>query len=210
MRSRRVSLSGIHMRPSYISNPLFSSYSPSVIFPSRVVTFPFFLRISWISLSAALSIRISLRSCLSISRLMVCVVLAWSTLAWLSIQGTSKASLGNRIRSWFCRCFIHQEKKSASGRTGGVRTHQVLRTLWTHSSRTHTAPNAKRTGNVNSDAARYGTVHSDTVCQGAIRLDAACHGICLPDGACQGIFLLDASVSGYFPSGRSCVRAFSF
>jgi len=35
-------------------------------------------------------------------------------------------------------------------------------------------------------------------------------GICLLDGVCQGIFLLDAAVSGHFPSGRSCVRAFSF
>jgi len=53
-----------------------------------------------------------------------------------------------------------------------------------------------------------------------VRPDAVHHGICLPDGAwqgifildaqCQGIFLLDAAVSGHFPSGRSCVRAFSF
>jgi len=73
------------MRLSYISNPLFSSHSPSAIFPSHVVPFAFFLRISWISLSAALSVRISLSSSSSISRLMVSVVLAWSTLAWLSI-----------------------------------------------------------------------------------------------------------------------------
>jgi len=63
---------------------------------------------------------------------------------------------------------------------------------------------------LNSDADRHGTM----------RPDAVRHGICLPDGAwqgifvldtrCQGIFLLDAAVSGYFPSGRSCVRAFSF
>jgi len=106
IRSHRVSLSGIHMRLSYISNPLFSSHSPSTIFPSRVVPFAFFLWISWISLSAALSVRISLRSSLSISQLMVSVVLAWSTLAWLSIQGAPKASSGNRIRPWFCRCFI--------------------------------------------------------------------------------------------------------
>jgi len=74
----------------------------------------------------------------------------------------------------------------------------------------HTAPNAKHTGNVNLDAARHGTV----------RPDADRHGICLPDGAwqrifildalCQGIFLLDAAVLGHFPSGRSCVRAFSY
>ena len=106
----------------------------------------------------------------------------------------------------------------------------MLVTLWTHSGRAHTAPNVKRTGNVNSDAARHGTVHSeaicqgavrpdavphdavhsDAVCQGAVRLDAVYHGLCLPDGACQGIFLLDAAVSGHFPSGRSHVRAFSF
>jgi len=104
----------------------------------------------------------------------------------------------------------HQEKKSASGRTGCVRTHQALGTLWTHPGRAQTAPNAKRTGNVNSDAARHGTVNSDALCQGAVRLDAARHGICLPDGACQGIFLLDAAVSGYFPSGHSHVRPFSF
>ena len=84
----------------------------------------------------------------------------------------------------------HQEKKSVSGCTGCVQTHQAFGMLWTHPGRAHTAPNAKRTGNVNSDAAR--------------------HGICLPDRACQIIFLLDATVSGHFPSGRSCVRAFSF
>ena len=104
----------------------------------------------------------------------------------------------------------HQEKKCPSGRTGSVLTHQALGTLWTHPGRAHTARNAKRTGNVNSDAARHGTVHSDAVCQGAVRPDAARHGICLPDGACQGIFLLDAAVSGHFPSGCSRVRAFSF
>ena len=105
---------------------------------------------------------------------------------------------------------MHQGKKSVSGRTGCVQMHQALGTLWTHPGRAHTAPNAKRTGNVNSDAARHGTLHSDAVCQGAVRPDTARHGICLPDGAYQGIFLLDAAVSGYFPSGRSRVRAFSF
>jgi len=90
------------MRLSYISNPQFSWHSPSAIFPSRVVLFAFFLWISWISLSAALSVRISLRSSLSISRLMDSVVLAWSALAWLSIRGASKASSGNRIQLWFC------------------------------------------------------------------------------------------------------------
>ena len=40
--------------------------------------------------------------------------------------------------------------------------------------------------------------------------DADRHGICLPDEAWQAIFLLEAAVSGHFPSGRSCVRAFSF
>jgi len=104
----------------------------------------------------------------------------------------------------------HQEKKSASGRTGCVRTHQALGTLRTHPSREHITPNAKLTGNVNSDAARHGTVHSDAVCQGDVHPDAARHGICLPDGACQGIFLLDAAMSGHFPSGHSRVRAFSF
>jgi len=97
LRSRRVLSSGIHMRPSYISNPLFSSYNPSTIFPSRVVPLAFFLRISWISLSAALSVWISFRSSLSILRLIVSIVLAWSA---------SNTSSGNRIRLWFCRCFI--------------------------------------------------------------------------------------------------------
>jgi len=105
---------------------------------------------------------------------------------------------------------VHQEKKCASGRTGCVLTHQALGTLWIHPGSAHTAPNAKRTCNVNSDAARHGTM----------RPGAARHGISLPDGAwqgifvldawCQGIFLLDAAVSGHFPSGRSLVRAFSF
>ena len=84
------------MRPLYISNPLFSSHSPDAIFRLRVVTFDFFLRISWISLSVALCVQILLRSSLSISRLMVSVVLAWSTLAWLASRGSSKASSGNR------------------------------------------------------------------------------------------------------------------
>jgi len=115
---------------------------------------------------------------------------------------------------------LHQEKKSASGRTGCVRTHQALGTLWTHPGRAHTTPNVKCTGNVNSDAvcqgtvrpdaAHHGTVHSDAVCQGAMRPDAARRGICLLDGACQSIFLLDTAVSGHFPSGCSRVRAFSF
>jgi len=103
-----------------------------------------------------------------------------------------------------------QEKKSVSGRTGCVWTNQVLGMLWMHPGRAHTTPNAKRTGNVKSDAARHGTGHSDAICQGAVHLDAARHGICLPDGACQGIFLLDAAMSGHFPSGHSHVRAFSF
>jgi len=98
----------------------------------------------------------------------------------------------------------------SSGKKICVHTHQVLGTLWTHHGRANTAPNAKHTGNVNSDAARHGTVHSDALCQGAVHPDAARHGICLPDGAWQGIFLLDAAMSGHFPSGRSCVRAFSF
>jgi len=97
MRSRRVLFSGIHMRPSYISNLLFSLHNPSAIFPSWVVLLAFFLRISWISLSAALSVRISFRSSLSISRLMISIVLSGSA---------SNALLGNRIRRWFCRCFI--------------------------------------------------------------------------------------------------------
>jgi len=97
-----------------------------------------------------------------------------------------------------------------SGCTGCVQTHQVLGTLWRNPVSAHTAPNAKHTGNGNSDAARHGTVYPD----------ADRHGICLPDGAwqsiflldalCQGIFLLDAAVSGHFPSGRSRVRAFSY
>jgi len=110
-----------------------------------------------------------------------------------------RGRLGGVVRI-ICNFNLHQEKKSASGRTGCVRMHQALGTLWTHPGRAHTAPNAKRTGNVNSDAARHGTVHSD----------AARHGICLPGAACQGIFLLDAAVSGHFSSGRSRVRAFSF
>ena len=102
---------------------------------------------------------------------------------------------------------VHQEKKFVSGRTGCVLTHQALGTLWMHPGSAHTAPNAKCTGNVNSDAA----------CHGTMCPDAARHGICLPDGArqgifildarCQGIFLLDAAVSGHFPSGRSRVMA---
>jgi len=114
----------------------------------------------------------------------------------------------------------HQEKKCASGRTGCVLTHQALGTLWTHPGSAHNAPNAKRTGNVNSDAARHGTMCPDAarhdIClpdgawQGIFVLDARCQGIFVLDARCQGIFLLDAAVSGHFPSGRSRVRAFSF
>jgi len=57
-----------------------------------------------------------------------------------------------------------------------------------HPDSTHTAPNTKRTGNVNSDVA----CHS-TMCP-----DADHHGICLPDGVWQSIFLLDALFQGIF------------
>jgi len=97
IRSRRSSLSGIHIMPSYSSIPLFSSHSPSTIFPTWVVQLTFFPRIPWISLSAVLSVQISLRSFLSISSLMVSVLLVWSV---------SKVSSGRRIQPWFCRCFI--------------------------------------------------------------------------------------------------------
>ena len=76
----------------------------------------------------------------------------------------------------------------------------MLEMLWTHPVSTHTAPNTKRTGIVNSNAARHSTV----------RLDADRHGICLPNRAWQSIFLLGAAMSGHFPSGRSRVRAFSY
>ena len=94
--------------------------------------------------------------------------------------------------------------------------------LWTHPGRAHTAPNTKRTGNVNSVAARHGTVHSDTVCQGAVHPDTARHSTVRLDTVgtasayrmervrafsfwtqlCQGIFLLDAAVSGQMASGQ--------
>jgi len=105
---------------------------------------------------------------------------------------------------------LHQEKKCVSGRTGCVLTHQALGTLWTHPGSAHTAPNAKCTGNVNSDAARHGICLPDRVWQGIFLLDARCQGIFLLDARCQGIFLLDAGVSRHFPSGHSRVRAFSF
>jgi len=122
---------------------------------------------------------------------------------------------------------VHQEKKCASGGTGYILTHQALGMLCTHPGSTHTAPNAKRTGNVNSDAARHGTICPDPArhgiclpdrawqgifvldprCHGIFLLDPRCQGIFLLDPRCQGIFLLDAAVSGHFPSGRSRVRA---
>jgi len=99
-------------------------------------------------------------------------------------------------------------------------THQALGTLWTHPDSAHTAPNTKRTANVNSDTACHGTMHPDAahhgIClpdgawQDIFVLDARCQGIFLLDARCQGIFLLDAAVSGHFPSGRSRVRVFSF
>jgi len=92
----------------------------------------------------------------------------------------------------------HQEKKSASRCTGSDRMHQALGTLWTYPVSAHTAPNVKRTGNVNSDAACHGTV-----CPDADR-----HGICLPDGAWQGIFLLDAPCQGIFLLEAPCQGIF--
>jgi len=97
-----------------------------------------------------------------------------------------------------------------SRHTGCVLTHQALGTLWTHPGSAHTAPNAKRICNVNSDAARHGICLPDGAWQGIFVLDARCQGIFLLDARCQGIVLLDAAVSGHFPSGRSRVRAFSF
>jgi len=91
-----------------------------------------------------------------------------------------------------------------------VRTHQVLGMLWTHPVSAHTTPNTKRTGNVNSDAAHHGTVHPDADRHGICLPDRAWQGIFLRDTLCQGIFLLDAAESGHFPSGCSCVRAFSY
>ena len=105
IRSRRLLLSGIHMRPSYISNLLFSSYSPNAIFLLRVVPLTFFFLVSWISLSIVLCVQISFRSSLFIPRLMVSIVLAWSA---------SNTSLGNRIWPWFCRCFISPSQGESS------------------------------------------------------------------------------------------------
>jgi len=104
----------------------------------------------------------------------------------------------------------HQEKKCASGRTGCVLTHQALGIHWTLPGSAYTAPNAKRTGNVNSDAARHGICLPDRAWQGIFVLDARCQGIFLLDIRSQRIFLLDAAVSEHFPSGCSRVRAFSF
>jgi len=112
-----------------------------------------------------------------------------------------------------------QEKKSASKRTGCVRTHQAIGRLWTHPGRAHTAPNTKRTGNVNSDAARRGTVHSDAVCQGAVRPDADRHGIVRPDAVGTASAYRAAHVRAFFFWTQACqgisfwterVRAFSF
>ena len=104
-------------------------------------------------------------------------------------------------------CGIHREKKSASGRTGCVLTHQALGTLWTHPGSAPTAPNAKRTCNVNSDAARHSTMRPDAARHCICLLDGAWQGILVLDAWCQSIFLLDAAVSVHFPSGRSRVRA---
>jgi len=82
---------------------------------------------------------------------------------------------------------LHQEKKSASGCTGCVQTHQALGTLGTHPGRAHTAPNAKRTGNVNSDAVCQGAVHPDTARHGTVHSDAVCQGAVHPDVARRGI-----------------------
>ena len=132
---------------------------------------------------------------------------------------------------------INNRTGPISGKKMCVRTHQALRTLWMQPGRAHTTPNAKRTGNVNSDAARHGTVYLDAVYQGAVRRTQHAVAPCIRTPytrapcvrtqlamasayqtervrafsfwtqLCQGIFLLDAAVSGHFPSGRSRVRA---
>jgi len=99
-----------------------------------------------------------------------------------------------------------------SSRTGCVLRHQALGMLWTHPDYVHTAPNGKRTGNVNSDTARHSTMRPDaarhSIClpdgawQGILVLDARCQGIFLWDVRCPGIFLLDAAVSGQMASGQ--------
>jgi len=82
--------------------------------------------------------------------------------------------------------------------------------LWTHPVSAHTTPNAKRTGNVNLDTARYSTMRPDADQQGICLADGVWQSIFLLDALCQGIFLLYAAMSRHFPSGHSCVRAFSF
>jgi len=128
-------------------------------------------------------------------------------------------SICSNVRHLDSQCDRHQEKKSASGRTGCVRTHQALGMLWTHPGRAHTAPNGKRTGNVNSDAARCGSVHSDTVCQGAMCPDAARHGIVRPDAVGTASAYWTARVRAFFFWTQPCqgisfwtehVRVFSF
>jgi hypothetical protein len=103
--------------------------------------------------------------------------------------------------------FAYSRRYEHSGRTPG---------------RAHTAPNAKRTGDVHLDAARQGTLRVDAAHQGAELSDASCHGTMRPDGVatpyayrtrsgrvfsywtqpCQGIFLRDAAVSGQMASRR--------
>ena len=79
-----------------------------------------------------------------------------------------------------------------------VQTHKALGTLWTYPGSTHTAPNAKCTGNVNSDAAHHGICLLKGVWGRIFLIDTAVTGHFPTDAQCLGIFLLDAAVSGHF------------
>jgi len=100
-----------------------------------------------------------------------------------------------------------QTQLATSGKKIYVRTHQALGTLRTHPGRAHTAPNTKRTANVNSDAARHGTVHSDAVYQGAVHPDAAHDGTLHSDAVCQGAVRPDAARHGTVHSDAVCQGA---
>jgi len=77
-----------------------------------------------------------------------------------------------------------------------------------HPGRAHIAPNAKRTGNLNLDAARHGTVHSDAVCQGAVRPHAARHGIFFP---CRFLTVCESALLYLrFPFSLSGFRLYAF
>ena len=218
IRSCSSLLSGIHIRPSYISTPSFSSHNPSAIFPSRVVPLAFFPRISRTSLSLTLHSRISLRSSLSIWSFIVSTVLTWSACSVSKFPSVKRTRPSGKK---FCVRTQRQHPGAADAQdTQDANWQGILRPdnacQRTGRSERHTPrhlPSGREvTGHLTSGCEVSGYLPSgrsafltdgdcqgkflpDAECQGKCRRDDACHGICVLDAECQGICHPDAACS---------------